>query len=259
MRDHPDDPAHVAVYADCQLRAGALGAWDVDLDRVWAGVAAEVWSTPVGPLERLAGRILGSPGLARALVTTPALVLSWVVASALVLAVGVLATWGTGTPWVTLLAPALAGIGLAYAYGPGIDPAFELAQTLAVSDRLVLLTRALAVFGLNAGLGLVATLLTANAVATGLTLGWLLPMALVAALALAAATLARSANVGVAAGLLIWLAIVLARANDGGGLAAALAQPVPPLPYLLGTLLALGATFWATSGQRERGLLWRQN
>ncbi len=257
MREHPDDPAHVAICADCQLRAGALGAWDVDLDRVWAGIAAEAWATPVGPLERLAGRLLGSPGLARALVTTPALVVSWLVASATILAVGVLATWGSGTPWVTLLAPALAGIGLAYAYGPGIDPAFELSQTLAVSDRLVLLARALAVFGLNAALGLVASVLTANAVATGLTLGWLLPMALIAALALAAATLARSANVGVAAGLLIWLAIVLARVADGGGLAAALAQPVPPLPYLLGTFLALGATLWATSGQRERGLLWR--
>ena len=62
-----------------------------------------------------------------------------------------------------------------------------------------------------------------------------------------------------AAGLLIWLALVLVRVADGGGLAAALAQQPPPLPYLLGTFLALGATIWATSGQREKGLLWRWN
>ena len=47
---------------------------DVDLDRVWLGVTAEVWQRPVGRLERVAGRILRSPGLARALFTTPSLV-----------------------------------------------------------------------------------------------------------------------------------------------------------------------------------------
>ena len=179
MAGHPDDPAHVAGCADCQARA-ALAALDVDLDRAWLGVAAEVWSTPAGPAERLARRLLGSPGLARALVTTPSLVLSWLVASAVVLAVGALATYGTGTPWPALLAPALAGIGIAYAYGPGIDPAFELGQTMAVSDRAILLVRGLAVFGVNAALGLVASLATANAAATGLTLGWLVPMTTVA-------------------------------------------------------------------------------
>ena len=72
--------------------------------------------------------MLRSPGLARALVTTPSLVLSWILASVVVLAAGVIATASTDTPWVALLAPALAGIGIAYAYGPGIDPAFELGE-----------------------------------------------------------------------------------------------------------------------------------
>ncbi|MGH3244715.1 MAG: hypothetical protein ACRDOI_00655, partial [Trebonia sp.] len=43
----------------------------VDLDRVWAGVAAEVWRRHPGWIERTAARLLRSPGLARALVTTP--------------------------------------------------------------------------------------------------------------------------------------------------------------------------------------------
>ena len=88
MLDHPDDPLHVAACADCQARASLEGL-DVDLDQVWAGVAAEVWAPRVGLVERLAGRLLGSPGLARALVTTPSLVLSWIVASAVLLAVGI--------------------------------------------------------------------------------------------------------------------------------------------------------------------------
>ena len=57
------------------------GPGDVDLDRVWTSVAAEVWRRRPGPLERLAARLLRSPGLARALVTTPSLLLGWVIAS----------------------------------------------------------------------------------------------------------------------------------------------------------------------------------
>ena len=88
---------------------------DVDLRRVGLGVAAEVWSRSPGRVERLAGRALRSPGLARALVTTPSLLLGWVIASAVVLAAGLFATLGTGTPFVALFAPAVAATGIAYA------------------------------------------------------------------------------------------------------------------------------------------------
>src|SRR5918992_1556599 len=106
MDGHLDDIRHLAVCADCQAREGLM-ALDVDLDRVWTGVASEVWAREPGPLERLASRLLGSPGLARALVTTPSLLLSWVLASVAVLAVGVVATHASGSSWVALLAPAL--------------------------------------------------------------------------------------------------------------------------------------------------------
>src|ERR1700680_703817 len=82
------------------------GARDVDLGRVWLGVAAEVWRRRPGPVERLAGRLLRSPGLARALVTTPSLLIGWIIATAVVLAAGILATLGTGRPYVALVAPA---------------------------------------------------------------------------------------------------------------------------------------------------------
>ena len=38
---------------------------DVDLDRVWTGVATQVWRRDPGWVERLAGRLLRSPGQAR--------------------------------------------------------------------------------------------------------------------------------------------------------------------------------------------------
>jgi hypothetical protein len=210
------------------LAEGGPGPVDVDLDRVWLGVAAEVWRRRPGPLERLAGRLLRSPGLARALVTTPSLLIGWITATAVVLVAGVLATLGTGTPYVALVAPAVAAAGIAYAYGPGIDPAWELSCSMAVSDRMVLLVRALAVFALNAALGLAAS--AASGSAAAVTFGWLVPMTAVCALA--AATLARSANVGVAAGLASWVITVLSGQAAAGRFTAAVTDSALVGPYL---------------------------
>lgn len=206
------------------------GPRDVDLGRVWIAVAAEVWRRRPGPLERLAGRLLRSPGLARALVTTPSLLLGWVAATTVVMAAGLLATLETGMPYVALFAPAVAAAGIAYAYGPGIDRAWELSSSMAVSDRMVLLVRALAVFGLNAALGLAAS--AASGAATAVTFGWLVPMTAVCALALAAATLARSANVGAAAGLAGWVITVLSGQAVAGRFTAVVTDSVLVLPYL---------------------------
>lgn len=227
---------------------------DIDLDRVWNGVAAEVWATQPGRIERFAAALLRSPGLARALMTTPSLVLSWIFASAVVLVVGVLASSATGVAWVSLLAPALAGIGIAYAYGPGVDPAFELSQTMAISDRMVLLVRAVTAFGVNAVLGVVASLVTASTV--DITLLWLLPMTAVSMFGLAAATLAHSANVGVAAALASWAVIVLAGARGGDIGTAVERLELIPL-YLLATIICLGMTLYATSGGRNGRLQWQ--
>ena len=224
-----------------QLDGRGVSPSDVDLCRVWTGVAAEVWRRRPGPVERLAARLLRSPGLARALVTTPSLLLGWVIATVVVLAVGTAATLGTGTPYVALLAPAVAGAGIAYAYGPGIDPAWELSQSMAVSDRMVLLVRALAVFGLNAAVGLAASV--ASGAAAEVTFGWLVPMTAVSALALAAATLARSANVGVAAGMSGWAITVLAGRSAAGRLTAAITESALLLPYLA-FAACCGAVVW---------------
>jgi hypothetical protein len=220
------------------------GPDEVDLDRVWIGVAAEVWHRRPGPAERLASRLLRSPGLARALLTTPSLLLGWVLATTVVLLAGVAFTLSTGTPWVALIAPPIAGAGIAYAYGPGIDPAWELSQSMAVSDRMVLLVRALAVFGLNAILGLVAS--AASGAVAAVTFGWLVPMTAVCGLALAAATLTRSPNVGVLAGVAGWLIIVLGERVGEGRLTAAVTSTALILPYLAvatgGVAIAVYAT-----------------
>ena len=155
---------------------------------MWTGVAAEVWRRRPGRLERAAAWLLRSPGLARALVTTPSLLLPWLISTVVVFGVGALVSLGQGQPLVWLLAPAVAATGVAFAYGPGLDPAWELSASCALPDRMVLLTRVVAVFAVNAVLGLLAS--AASGAAAALTFGWLIPMTAVCALALAVAVAA---------------------------------------------------------------------
>jgi hypothetical protein len=236
----PDASWSVTAIPDGLVGGGRTPA-DVDLSRVWLGVAAQVWHRHPGRLERLAARLLRSPGLARALVITPSLLLGWVVATAIVLAAGMAATLGTGTPYVALLAPAVAGAGIAYAYGPGIDPAWELSCSMAVSERMVLLVRALVVFGLNASLGIVAS--AASGAAVAVTFGWLIPMTAVSALALAVATVSRSASTGLAAGLAGWLITVLSVQAVSGQFTTAVTSSALIFPYLM-IAAACGTIAW---------------
>jgi hypothetical protein len=226
------------------IGTGATPPPDVDLDRVWIGVAAQVWRRQPGPVERTAGRLLRSPGLARALLATPSLLLPWLIASVAVLAVGAVATRATGQPLVALMAPAVAAAGIAYAYGPGIDPAWELSRSMAVSDRMVLLVRALAVFAVNAALGLAASF--ASGTAAALTFGWLIPMTAVCALALAAATAVRSPNAGVAAGVAGWTITLLSGQAATGQFTAVLSSSALVPAYLAVAAVCAAVVAYAT-------------
>jgi hypothetical protein len=102
----------------------------------------------------------------------------------------------------------------------------------------------LSVFGLNAALGLIASAASGDAV--DLTFGWLVPMTAVSALALAAATLARSANVGVAVGLCGWAITVLGGRAASGSYTTAIANAALFLPYLLFAALCAAVAWYAT-------------
>ena len=232
--------------------AGFEGRLEAELVRVVGERAAAsardemvptMWRPP-GHAELAASRLLRSPGLARALVTAPSLLLPWLIASAMVLAAGAVATLGTGRPWVALLAPVVAATGIAYAYGPGIDPAWELSRSMAVSDRLVLLVRALAVFALDAGFGV--ALSAASGTAVGITFGWLVPMTAVCALALAVATVSRSANAGVAAGLAGWALLIVSEQAATGRYTNAVTSSGLVLPYLAFAAACMAVALYAT-------------
>ncbi len=219
----------------------------VDLGRVWTAVAADVWRRHPGRLERAAARLLRSPGLARALLTTPSLLLPWLVSTVVVFGVGALVRLGPGQPLVWLVAPAAAAVGIAFAYSRGIDPAWELSSSCAVSDRIVLLTRAVAVFALNALLGVLAS--AASGAVAALTFGWLLPMTAVSALALALAVATRSATVGAGAGVAAWVITVLAGRTAGGHLTVSVTNATAYLPYLAVAVCCTAIVVYATRPQ----------
>jgi hypothetical protein len=231
-----------------RLPSGHDPATGVDLDRVWTGVAAEVWRRHPGWIERTAARLLRSPGLARALVITPSLLLPWLISTVVVFGAGALVSVGPGQPVVWLVAPAVAAVGIAFAYGPGIDPAWELSSSCAVSHRMVLLTRAVAVFALNSVIGLVAS--AASGAAVALTFVWLLPMTAVSALALAAAVAARSAIVGAGAGVAAWIITVLAGQTASGQLTASVTNSGAYLPYLAVAACCAAVVIYATRAER---------
>jgi hypothetical protein len=245
---------------------GNAGPSGIDLERVWTGIAAEVWRRRPGPVERLAARLLRSPGLARALLTTPSLLLPWLISTVVVFGIGGMINLVGGEPLVWLLAPGIAAIGIAYAYGPGVDPAWELASSMPVSDRMVLLVRAVAVFAVNACLGLVVSGISywatahgmhgagghaAAAAAVAVTFAWLIPMTTVCALTLAVAVVTRSASAGALAGVSVWAVTVLASRVSAGAFTAAVTDTATYLPYLAVAACATAVVGYTSRTQRR--------
>jgi hypothetical protein len=234
----------------------------VDLNLVWTGVAAEVWRRHPGRVERTAARLLRSPGLARALVTTPSLLVPWLIATVAVFGLGGVISVAGGQPVIWLLAPAVAAVAIACAYGPGADPAWELTHSMAVSDRMVLLVRAVTVFAVNALLGIAVSLASYFAMASGvvpkgtgataaaITVGWLLPMTAICALTLAVAVAALSAVAGAVAGVAAWAVTVFVSAAVGQ-FNTAVTDDSSYLPYLAVTACAALAVAVATRSRRR--------
>jgi hypothetical protein len=199
MRERP--------YLPPDVTQEELAMLDVNLERPWHGVMGEVWSRPVGPVERIARKAFGSAALARVLVVSPLMILAWIIASALVFALGVVVTQATEQPLIPLLAPALAAVGVAYAYGAGADVAFEISRTMPVSARMILLVRMTIVFAICTLLGAIASLF-APALG-GVTVLWLLPMVAISMIGLAVATLTGLPALGGGVALLVWSGIVM--------------------------------------------------
>lgn len=138
--------AHLPSCEHCRGQIAAL----VDagrLERVWDDIEEHLDAPRRGPVEAGLIRVGVPDHVARLLGATPALRLSWLLACALVL---VFAAWGAsrrteGLVVFLALAPLLPIAGIAAAYGPDLDPTYEIGLAAPMHSLRLLLIRALAV------------------------------------------------------------------------------------------------------------------
>jgi hypothetical protein len=232
--------AHLTTCAPCR---GVLAEVSdtAALDAGWERLDAELDAPRPGRFEGLLVRCGVGDGTARLLAATPVLRRSWFGAVAAVLLMTVFVAYSAGAagrPALFLaLAPLLPLASVALAYGPALDPTYEMAVVSPMHGFRLLMIRTVAVLLVALGVGALASLALPG---YGLiALAWLLP-----GLALTATGLALTPRLGpvvapsVVAG--VWVAVLLAadaaRAAEDGPLApfTAAGQGVSGLVAVLG-------------------------
>ena len=213
--------AHLMTCASC--RAGladvATLADDGPMNQqaVWDGVLERVDRPTRSITERLLGVMRVRPDTAKLLATTPALRLAWLTAVVFVAAFAAASARIEGDgPWLLLVvAPLLPVAGVATAYGPALDPTYEIGVAAPMSGLRLILLRTLAVIATTIPLLAVAAL-----VAPGggwAVFGWLLPSFALVAITLALATAIPPERAGpvVGAGWLVALVVLIDRDRAG--------------------------------------------
>jgi hypothetical protein len=186
-------------------------------------------------------------------------------ASAIVIGLGTLVTLGyslSGASDVTLpfvlIAPVAAAAGIAFLYGPGVDPALEIELTTPVSPRQVLLARLALVFGFDLVFGMMGSaflaLFRADISFWPLVSAWLAPMTFLSSLAFLLTTLTLDSGISLLVCLGLWVLQNLTRMIPG----LRLPIPIPDLTaaasrpwlWLLAGLLCTAA-FWLGGGEER--------
>lgn len=189
---------HLLACETCRTKLANVAADAAQLDRIWDGVADAVDVPTPGVVERALRGLGVHDHVARLLAATPSLRLSWFLAEAIALGFSVLAAnamaarSGRADPamLVFLVVAALLPVGgVAAAYGPGMDPTFEVGLASPMRSSRLLLTRAAAVLGTSTVLtGAAALALPAH---DWTAAAWLLPSLGLALASLALATWVR--------------------------------------------------------------------
>lgn len=213
--------AHLLACAPCQAAVAAAAPAD-RLAAIWDEVEEALDAPRPAPVERALRRLGVGEHLARLLAATPSLRLSWLGAVAFALAFAVLATHGQsggrGLLVFLAVAPILPVVGTAVAFGPSLDPMYELSLASPMHNVRLLLLRAIAVLSTTTVLAALAGLFASH-------LSWLVAAWLVPALALTAVTLALATWLSpeAAAGVVttLWLGgVLVSEVAAAGGLAA---------------------------------------
>lgn len=188
--DHPTASsleAHVIGCAACQGGLAALADRERG-ERVWGEIRAMLDAPRRGPIESLLARLGVSDHRARLLAATPSLSTSWLLAVALSLGFATIAgqQGERGVLVFLVLAVLLPLAGVAAAYGPGIDPTYEVGVVAPISGFHLVLVRAAAVLATTATLAGLAALTLPHVGWTAAA--WLVPSLALTVLSLALAT-----------------------------------------------------------------------
>lgn len=188
-----DDSRAFSIEAhlmSCETCRGSLGQ-HVDrrvLDDLWTKVNDTVRRPTAGPVERLLVALGINDHTARLLSATRSLSLSWFLAIAVAFTFAVAAAHSGDRGFIVFLvvAPLLPLAGVAAAYGPGVDPTYELGLASPMRSFDLLLIRAAAVLVTTVLVGAVAALALPELNWTAVA--WLLPALGLVTAALALAT-----------------------------------------------------------------------
>jgi hypothetical protein len=150
---------------------------------------------------------------------------------------------------VGVVAPLIAGVGIAFIYGPEADSGLELALATPTSPRLILLSRMALVIGYDLVLAFAASALlavvTRGDVWSAIPL-WIGPTLLLTALSLLL-SLAVSTATAVAGAAGLWLAHVMASALTGLGAVLAIPAPLSSLWHTSPTMILAAVTLYAAA------------
>lgn len=192
---------HLETCASCARALRALSP--IDLEYVWAGVAADLDAGEPPLAVKTLERVGLDGNVARLAVTTPTFRPAWFVSCAGVLGLAALAmivSRDVELSLVLLIAPVLAGVLVAFAYGPAADPAHEIVVATPASPTLVFLVRFGSVLAVTSVLVGFADVVAGSSYGT---IAWFFPMTFIA---LFSAVLAYRTVplVGAAGGLALW-------------------------------------------------------
>jgi hypothetical protein len=224
---------HLTHCAECRARI-AVHVGTAPLEAVWARIQDRAEAGRPAVLERLLVRLGASPPDALLVAKAPSLRASWLFGLATTVAfAGFGAAWGGthGLALFLLVAPLVPVAGVAFAYGPDVDPAYETGLAAPYPEARLLLLRSAAVLVTSLPLTLLAGQLVPNLSWTAVS--WLLPALAFTAVVLAASTWARPVYVAVVLGV-GWV-VAVGAASWARDPAAVLA------PALLVTYVVLGA------------------
>lgn len=181
--------AHLTACAYCRGRLPVPPA----VERVWQRLDDVLDAPRPGAVEWLLLRVGVPENLARLLAATPTLRLSWLCAVAVTLGVAVAASWASRSTHMPLallaVVPLIAVAGVAVAFGPRVDPTYEIGLAAPFDTFRLVLLRSSAVLTMTIVLAGITGVAAPDA---GLrTMAWLTP-----ALLLTVATLGLSSELG---------------------------------------------------------------